>query len=259
MAKHSSAAADVDGYTIDELAATTGVPSRTIRFYQAKHVLPPPRRKGRVAVYTDEHVERLKLIAELQDRGLRLRAVRDLLQRSAKEGISVERWLGLRERLGEAWAEDTPQLLTEDELLERLRHRKPGTLRKLVDSGMVEPQGSGVPRQYRLVSPGLIDIALELEDAGISLETSAVVHTMLQKRLAKAADEIVHYLTERAGKGFGASSDPADLARAVDALRPRAPEAVRLMFEREIERAVGKLLEHTAETGPPQHLRRRKR
>ena len=30
-------------YTIDELAARSGVPSRTIRFYQAKGVLPPPR------------------------------------------------------------------------------------------------------------------------------------------------------------------------------------------------------------------------
>ena len=37
-------------YTIDQLAAKTGVPSRTIRFYQAKGVLPPPiSAKGSVA------------------------------------------------------------------------------------------------------------------------------------------------------------------------------------------------------------------
>ena len=70
---------DGDVYTIDELAGLTGVPSRTIRFYQSKGTLPSPQRKGRVALYGPEHVDRLKLIAELQDRGLRLDAIRDVL------------------------------------------------------------------------------------------------------------------------------------------------------------------------------------
>ncbi|MDP6080909.1 MAG: AMP-binding protein, partial [Arenicellales bacterium] len=46
-------------YTIDELAAETQVPSRTIRFYQSKKALPAPERRGRKAVYTAEHAERL--------------------------------------------------------------------------------------------------------------------------------------------------------------------------------------------------------
>ena len=44
-------------YTIDELAAASHVPSRTIRFYQSKGVLMAPQIKGRVAFYGDEHVE----------------------------------------------------------------------------------------------------------------------------------------------------------------------------------------------------------
>jgi len=38
-------------YTIDDLASVSQVPSRTIRFYQSKGVLPKPVIKGRVAFY----------------------------------------------------------------------------------------------------------------------------------------------------------------------------------------------------------------
>src|ERR1700736_252629 len=48
---------DTPIYTIDQLAAVTSVPSRTIRFYQAQGALPRPHRVGRVAHYGPEHVE----------------------------------------------------------------------------------------------------------------------------------------------------------------------------------------------------------
>src|SRR5215467_13074102 len=95
-------------YTIDELAALTSVPSRTIRFYQAKGALPPPVRRGRVAYYDDTHAERLKLVAHLQDRGLSLRAIRDLFQRTEGGDVSVSEWLGVGEKLREPWSEDRP-------------------------------------------------------------------------------------------------------------------------------------------------------
>ena len=52
-------------YSIDELAAHTGIPSRTIRFYQSKGALPTPERRGRKAFYTNAHVERLALIGAI--------------------------------------------------------------------------------------------------------------------------------------------------------------------------------------------------
>ena len=67
-------------YTVDQLAFATGIPSRTIRFYQFEGVLPLPARRGRVALYDDRHIERLRLIGELKERGLSLRAIRRLLR-----------------------------------------------------------------------------------------------------------------------------------------------------------------------------------
>ena len=64
---------------IEELAQETGVSVDTIRFYQKRRLLPPPRREGRIAWYTPEHIERLARIRELQGRGFSLAVIRRLL------------------------------------------------------------------------------------------------------------------------------------------------------------------------------------
>ena len=56
-----------DSMTIDDLAATTGVSSRSIRYYQTRGLLPPPRVKGRQGFYGQKHVDRLNLITELAE------------------------------------------------------------------------------------------------------------------------------------------------------------------------------------------------
>src|SRR5215510_14883038 len=123
-------------YTIDQLAAKTGVPSRTIRFYQAKGVLPPPIRRGRVAFYDDTHAERLRVVSELEDKGLRLRAIRELILTPEADSDSVQQWLGISRRMGSL--ADEPVLLSEDELKEILADTPPGTLTQLRRHGTVE-------------------------------------------------------------------------------------------------------------------------
>src|SRR5947208_1701520 len=46
------------GYTVDELAARVGMSARNIRAYQARELLPPPRRVGRSGYYSEAHVRR---------------------------------------------------------------------------------------------------------------------------------------------------------------------------------------------------------
>ena len=54
---------------------------RTIRFYQGRGLLAPPRRQGRLAVYDDSHRERLARIRELLDDGLTLALIKRVLDR----------------------------------------------------------------------------------------------------------------------------------------------------------------------------------
>ncbi|HKU37076.1 MAG TPA: MerR family transcriptional regulator [Polyangiales bacterium] len=229
-------------YTIDQLAAKTGVPSRTIRFYQAKGVLPPPIRRGRVAFYDDSHAERLRVVSELQDKGLRLRAIRELILTPEADTDSIQQWLGIGRRVGSL--ADEPVLVSEDELKVMLENTPPGTIAQLRRHGAIEPEGSGLAPRYLIHSPNLLRLAVKLEQAGISIETALKFHDILEKHLRRISDELVDYALAHLGKGFGKSSRPEDVGRALECLYPTAPggEAVCTIFAREIQRAISERL-----------------
>ena len=63
-------------YRLNELTDATGVTARTIRFYIAEGLLPPPQGAGPASVYTAAHRDRLRLIGILKDRYLPLREIR---------------------------------------------------------------------------------------------------------------------------------------------------------------------------------------
>jgi len=55
--------------TIAEIAETSGLPARTVRFYIARGLLNGPAKSGRIMEYTAEHVVRLERIQRLQADG----------------------------------------------------------------------------------------------------------------------------------------------------------------------------------------------
>ena len=63
-----------------------------------------PEIRGRVAYYGKQHVERLKLIAQLQDRGLRIDAIGDLMKRIDRGEVDLAEWLGVEEQMQAPWA-----------------------------------------------------------------------------------------------------------------------------------------------------------
>ena len=250
-------AADDDArYTIDELASLTGVPSRTIRFYQSKGTLPSPERRGRVAYYRAEHVERLKVIAELQDRGLRLDAIRDALQQIEHGGDSLQSWLGMGDTLQAPWSDDHPVVLSEHELIERLGGNRPGLLADLSRIGSIERQGNSRPATYVVPSPGLLDIGVSLEKAGVDATTGWEASEIMRRRLARMADELVEFFAERAGQGFGGHGEPEAILRSFTALRPEGVRAVQLIFAQEMERSLRTFVEHGGAMPQPRKSRK---
>ena len=239
------------GYSIDELAVRTGVPSRTIRFYQSHGALPHPRRRGRTAVYDDSHVERLRLIAELQDRGLRLDAIRDLLSHERTEQLSVSDWLGLQDRLEQPWSDEQPRVLPEAEVLQMLGEQPPGTLAALVRAGLVERTGESLPASYLVRSVRLLEMGVQLLNAGLGLQPLVDAERTLRRRLGQAADEVVDVVTAEVERRLlEGVAEPDELIQAVDALRPVAAEATTIIFAQEIERAIRGVLERGGKPRP---------
>ena len=63
-------------YRVEQLATACEVSVDTVRYYQARGLLPQPDKEGRVAWYRAEHIERIHRIRALQKQGLTLAAIR---------------------------------------------------------------------------------------------------------------------------------------------------------------------------------------
>jgi DNA-binding transcriptional MerR regulator len=239
-------------YTIDELAALARVPSRTIRFYQSKGALSSPEIKGRVAYYSDAHVERLKLIAQLQDRGLRIDAIRGLVKSIERGELDMAEWLGVEQQLQASWAHDHARTVSEEELLTLAGSNRPGLIADLLRVKLVERRGD----VFIVESPALLTMAMKLEAAGVGQQTAAEAAEILRKHLRKAVAELTTFFLERASDGFVETTQPAKL---FEALRPVGIEAVRLIFGKQMESALRKLLESGALSALPSTRRRSRR
>ncbi len=238
-------------YTIDELATVSKVPSRTIRFYQSKGALQAPTIRGRVAVYGPEHAERLKLIAQLQDRGLRIDAIRDLVASIDKGEVDLAEWLGVERQMQASWANDQPRTVTEAELYELAGAQRPGLLADLVRSKLVERKGDVLLLQ----SPALLTVAMKLEAAGIDLETAVQASSILRKHMQRAVADVVDLFLSHAKDGKISAESAGDLFQA---LRPMGLEAVRVIFGREMESALRKLLESGKATALPGKMKKKR-
>jgi DNA-binding transcriptional MerR regulator len=226
-------------YTIDELAAISRVPSRTIRFYQSAGALKKPIIKGRVAYYQDSHLERLKLIADLQDRGLQMKAIRDLVEKIERGEIDLNEWLGFEGVLGASWTNDVPRVVDEAELDQMIGGPRAGVLGELLRLKLVKREGEA----FLIRSPGLLNIAIKLERAGVDLETASESASIIRKHASRAARDLAEYVFKRAREGFGHSAGPVELKEAVGALRPLSQEALKLIFGQEMDRVVRELIE----------------
>jgi DNA-binding transcriptional MerR regulator len=65
---------------VEQLSVQSGVAVDTIRYYQSKGLLEPPRREGRLAWYDQGHLERLARVRSLQQRGFTLATIVRLIE-----------------------------------------------------------------------------------------------------------------------------------------------------------------------------------
>jgi DNA-binding transcriptional MerR regulator len=232
-------------YGLAELAEISGVSERTIRYYQNERLLSKPAKKGRDAVYNEQHRERLAVITELRDRGLTLQNIRELVA-SKLPTRTVSEWLGIDSTLSAPWSDDRPSQVSHEELVALISDHgeaQKGVIAELHEAGYVEPQPG---RTWIIPSPALLDHALRLREAGIDIDVSALIRNLLRRRLAKVVNDTVKLLVERAGSGFAGSGSPEELATALGALRPVTRETTSVILAQEVELALARLMGQTS-------------
>jgi DNA-binding transcriptional MerR regulator len=67
-------------YRVEQLATACDVSVDTVRYYQARGLIPQPEREGRVAWYRQEHADRIREIRSFQRQGLTLAAIRRVVE-----------------------------------------------------------------------------------------------------------------------------------------------------------------------------------
>ena len=108
--KDSSAPGEL---TVEQLAYETGMSVRNIRNHQSRGLLPPPEVRARIGYYGPRHVERLRLIQEMQAEGFKLTAIQRIL---GDQGAAAERFIGLRRAITAPFESEAPEILDAAEL-----------------------------------------------------------------------------------------------------------------------------------------------
>jgi DNA-binding transcriptional MerR regulator len=218
-------------YRIDELARLAGATVRNIRVYQDRGLLPPPRRDGRVGIYTDAHLARLRLIGQLLKRGYTFATIGELLS-VWERGGDVAEILDLESAVGLPWSDEIPAYVSADRLTEMFgAEATAGNISRSVELGLLEPDGM----RYRVPSPRLLNAGAELVAAGMPLSAVLDLAGRLRAQVDAAARDLAgtvtrYVLAGRLQDGLLQGQDIAEVAEITRRIRPLAQTAVDAML-----------------------------
>jgi DNA-binding transcriptional MerR regulator len=218
-------------YRVEALAANAGVSVDTIRFYQARGLLPTPRRVGRVALYGDEHLERLSQIKHLQQRGFSLGVIGRLLRgdldaadEALLEAVVVE---------SEADKGEPEEFLTLGQLAERAG--VPAVLLEALErEGVLVPRRQHGDARYTEADLVALRAGLTLLEYGLPLSDVldlARLHQAAARQVAERAVTLFDQHVRQVRRDSG-TDDAAQLVDAFHALLPATVSLVAHNFRR---------------------------
>jgi len=246
-------------YRIEELAAAAETTVRSLQSYRNKGLLPPPRRQGRIALYNDDHLERVRLIASLIERGYSLNAINELLS-------GLNRGGDISDLLGVAAAAATPVLdapavvLTRrdlDPLFGGLTDERVQVAEQLEVVRRTGPvTDDPLDQQYEITNPVLLQAGAALVGAGIPLDAVLAEALLVQQEMDQIAYRFVRLITDNLFEdgALAAASGASSLTELVAQVRPLAETVVTghlgPAIERHVHEELGSQLERLLGAAP---------
>jgi DNA-binding transcriptional MerR regulator len=224
-------------YRIDELARLAATTVRNVRVYQDRGLLDPPRRAGRVGIYTDAHLARLRLIGQLLKRGYTFANIGELLA-AWERGGDIADILDLESAIGRPWSDEMPGFVTVGELAEMFgADLTPENISLATALGLLESDGDG----FRVPSRRLLNAGRELTAVGMPLREVLDLARKVRMHVDAAASELAttvtsHVLSARVRDGILRGPDVAEVAAITWRLRPLAQIAVDAMLGQAMSR-----------------------
>jgi DNA-binding transcriptional MerR regulator len=225
--------------TIEQLAQETGLSVRNLRSHHARGLLPPPEVRVRVGYYGPEHIERLRVIQELQDEGLKLDGIKRLLEEPQPTGEGILRM----KKAADATADvEEPEVVSGSELAERLKlddSQAAKALAKAEKLGLLLPVGDGL---YEVPTPSLLAAAEEAHRMGIHVLHALDAIAEVERASQSVSKRFVKLFMQDVWKPFAEEGMPEErwpaVAEAMERTRPLAAHAVLGMFRQTMGREV---------------------
>ncbi|WP_407685311.1 MerR family transcriptional regulator [Mycobacterium sp. HUMS_1102779] len=240
-ARHPHGIAAPGEYRIEDLARLAGTTTRNIRVYRDRGLLPPPLRVGRIALYNDTHLTRLRLITSMLDRGYNIAHVREMLS-AWEDGKSLGDVLGLETAIVGTWATEKPQTMPLAEA-QRLVGDS-GAFERLVALQVVRVDGA----QATVTRPKLIEAFNEIRGYGVGLDKLIDLHEQIVPEIDKVSDMLVRAGAEhvmdriKPGQPLPADAEIAELITMLIRFRSQAVATVTATLAASIESNIESLV-----------------
>lgn len=183
--------------TIDQLAQRVSMSSRNIREWQRQGLLPPPTRRGRIGVYSEEHVARIRRVQQLHSEGFPL----DLIRRMIDTGTGSE--ADIRQLAAEMlvpFSTAGPVTVTSAELDNRLGV---GAVAHLAKLGLI---GDNQDDPVSVHDAETLDLIEGVVGVGISLSSLVTVLVDVRAHQRSIADVVLRSYAEDVWEPFVSSS-----------------------------------------------------
>jgi DNA-binding transcriptional MerR regulator len=234
---------------VEELARRADVSVDTIRFYQKRQLLPPPRRAGRIAWYGADHVERLQRIKDLQREGFSLAVIRRLLAGELDAADAPLAAAVAGAQIGDA------ALLTLDELAARVGVPAP-LLDAVAREGLIVPQQRGGTSGYTAADADVLRAGLRLLEAGFPLPDLLALARRHHDATRAIATDAVEMFDAHVRRPIQASDldEGAKAERLVEAFRTLLPTVTTLVANHFRSVLLEVAQEHLEAVGDPSEL-----
>nr|WP_051740187.1 MULTISPECIES: MerR family transcriptional regulator [Kitasatospora] len=226
-------------FRVEELAEAAGITTRTLRFYRERKLLQPPRREGRIAWYGESHLSRLRMIAELLERGHTLGGITELI-RAGESGRDVADLIGLEAALVAPWSDETAVHLDWDELKTAFGDQlTEENTAESIDQGFITVEEDGITH----VSRRLMDATTALVAEGVPLSVVLAASRRTQEHVAAIAEIFTALVREHVLGALSAETPlpPGEAARLTEQIlriRPLARTVTDAQFALAMDRRV---------------------
>jgi DNA-binding transcriptional MerR regulator len=229
----------------------------TVRFYQGRGLIPAPRRRGRLAIYDDGHLARIRRIRSLLDQGFSLAQIHKLGEPEEGAGRGEEQvGSGVRERSDEALLRALMRERVGDRSYSRVDlAAEAGVPEALIaaaqSSGLVAPVVVDGEERFTAADLEMARSGLAIMGAGFPLNELLALAVTHNRNVQEVVEAAIDLFDDYVRKAESASGGAEAITQAFRGLLPQVTRLVALHFQRSL---VNRALERLRATGEGEAL-----